>query len=103
MVVSWLRYIRSVVCICAVTSAACAVAKQPSSAVFCREQGHSRSLFAAQRISKGDLKFGLSIWDANGQNFMVFGMAKPTRAGWIYEDREGHPAKLVCRLRIDWR
>jgi hypothetical protein len=76
-----------------------------SNAMFCNGggQGRAMKLFAAQKLTNGNLKFGVSVWQANGQNFTVVGVARRAHSGWVYEEHEGRPAKLVCRLQIDWR
>jgi hypothetical protein len=60
-------------------------AEQPSSFVYCMNQGGAKIL-AGQVAANGDLRFGLSVWSSQGNNISVFGTAARQGQGWDYSD-----------------
>jgi hypothetical protein len=54
---------------------------------------------AVRLIRGGALKFGLTKWRSDGQNFAVTGAALRTGSEWTYQDRSSGSA---CRIVIKW-
>lgn len=46
--------------------------------------GQGARILAATPGPARALRFGVSVWSAQGQNFSLFGTALPAGAGWLY-------------------
>jgi hypothetical protein len=71
-----------------------------SSFVYCLHHAGAQ-IFAGKVLADRNLKFGLSIWSANGHNVTVFGVAVRRGEGWEYTDNlDASAATGRCRLSI---
>jgi hypothetical protein len=68
-------------------------AAAPPDGIFCIS-GQGARILAAAPGPAGALRFGVSLWSPQGQNFSLFGTASPAGAGWLYAPDAG------CRARI---
>ncbi len=68
------------------------------SAVYCLKGPDTLAVFAAQAQPKGRLKFGISYWNPEQHNVVVYGLARRAGGHWDYADHMG--ADDRCRLDI---
>ncbi len=73
------------------------------SALYCVHDHGALRIFAGQIRPDRSLKFAISLWDAQGQNIGVFGVATPRQGRWEFVRRvtPGNP-DAGCRVVIDF-
>lgn len=87
------------VAIASAMTAACASPRLDQSALYCAKYHGFRSMAAVRLTRSGALKFGLTKWRSDGQNFAVSGAALRTGSNWTYQDQSSGSA---CRILIKW-
>jgi hypothetical protein len=69
------------------------------SALYCANFHGFRSMAAVRLTRGGALKFGLTKWRSDGQNFAVTGVALRKGPAWLYRDGSVGSA---CQILIKW-